>query len=97
MERDVPDQFVQIGHGIPIRIDGIWINRFPFLCVNDVTLHHLFDPPCSLTTERSSRRGAFPDRTPSDGYLLTTKEKQEVGAPRLKVRRKLLEKVFAES
>jgi hypothetical protein len=30
-------------------------------------------------------------------YLLTTKEKQEVGAPRLKVRRKLLEKVFAES
>jgi hypothetical protein len=36
-------------------------------------------------------------RTPSDGYLLTTKEKQEVGAPRLKVRRKLLEKVFAES
>jgi hypothetical protein len=36
-------------------------------------------------------------RTPSDGYLLTTKGKQEVGAPRLKVRRKLLEKVFAES
>jgi hypothetical protein len=32
-----------------------------------------------------------------DGYLLTTKEKQQVGAPRLKVRRKLLEKVFAES
>jgi hypothetical protein len=44
---------------------------------------HRFFPPSS--------------RTPSDGYLLTTKEKQEVGAPRLKVRRKLLEKVFAES
>jgi hypothetical protein len=60
-------------------------------------MRHKKAAPTRIATVRNIVFFPPSSRTPSDGYLLTTKEKQEVGAPRLKVRRKLLEKVFAES
>jgi hypothetical protein len=60
-------------------------------------MRHKKAAPTRIATVRNNVFFPPSSRTPSDRYLLTTKEKQEVGAPRLKVRRKLLEKVFAES